>query len=85
MNGDLRKWITIEKALPAGGKTIILSSDGELNFTSFATLLTPSDEFLIEKYSIRYAASGRDLLRQGETSATELITVWIVFRRSNFR
>ena len=59
-------WVPIEKALPAGGKTIILSPDGALNFISFATLLNAKDEFLIEKYSIRYVASGRDLLREAK-------------------
>ena len=33
-------WAPIEKALPAGTKTVILSPDGELNFISFATLLS---------------------------------------------
>ena len=69
-------WAPIEKALPEGTKTVILSPDGELNFISFATLLTPIDEFLIEKYSIRYVASGRDLLREREASATELLAVF---------
>jgi CHAT domain-containing protein/tetratricopeptide (TPR) repeat protein len=69
-------WAPIEKALPAGTKTIILSPDGALNFISFATLLNAKDEFLIEKYSIRYVASGRDLLREGEVSPTELLAVF---------
>ena len=70
-------WAPIEKALPAGTKTIILSPDGELNFISFATLLTSGEEdFLIEKYSIRYVASGRDLLREREPSATPLLAVF---------
>ena len=69
-------WAPIEKALPAGSKTIILSPDGALNFISFATLLDAKDEFLIEKYSIRYVASGRDLLREREVSATELMAVF---------
>ncbi len=69
-------WVPIEKSLPASAKTIILSPDGELNFISFATLLTPIDEFLIEKYSIRYVASGRDLLREREASGTELLAVF---------
>jgi CHAT domain-containing protein len=61
-------WAPIEKALPAGTNTVILSPDGELNFLSFATLLSADDKFLIEKYSIRYVASGRDLLREHEVS-----------------
>ena len=69
-------WVPIEKALPAGGKTIILSPDGALNFISFATLLNAKDEFLIEKYSIRYVASGRDLLLEAEASASELVAVF---------
>ena len=69
-------WAPIEKDLPAGTKTVILSPDGELNFVSFATLLSADDKFLIEKYSIRYVASGRDLLREHEVSPTELLAVF---------
>lgn len=59
-----RLWVPIEKALPSGTNTVIVSPDAELNFVSFATLLTPDGRFLGEKYSIRYVASGRDLLRK---------------------
>jgi tetratricopeptide (TPR) repeat protein len=69
-------WAPIEKALPEGTKTVILSPDGDLNFVSFATLLSAADEFLIEKYSIGYVASGRDLLRERGPSATELLAVF---------
>jgi CHAT domain-containing protein len=69
-------WAPIEKALPLGTKTVILSPDGDLNFISFATLLTAVDEFLIEKYTIGYVASGRDLLREREASPTELLAVF---------
>lgn len=57
-------WAPLEPALPKDTKTIILSPDGALNFLSFATLLTPEDMFLSQKYSIRYVSSGRDLLRE---------------------
>jgi CHAT domain-containing protein len=43
---------------------VILSPDGDLNFVSFVTLMAPDGEFLAEKYSLRYVASGRDLLRE---------------------
>ncbi len=56
-------WAPIERALPANTKSIILSPDAELNFVSFATLLGEDDQFLAEKYSLRYVSSGRDLLR----------------------
>jgi CHAT domain-containing protein len=59
-------WASIEKALPAGTTTVIVSPDAELSFVSFATLLTPDDRFVGEKYSVRYVASGRDLLRQAK-------------------
>jgi tetratricopeptide (TPR) repeat protein len=69
-------WAPIEEALPAGTKRVILSPDGELNFISFAILLSAADDFLIEKHSIGYVASGRDLLREREPSATELLAVF---------
>jgi CHAT domain-containing protein len=62
-------WGPIEKALPAGTTTVIVSPDAELSFVSFATLLTPDDRFVGEKYSVRYVASGRDLLREAKTQA----------------
>ena len=57
-------WAPIENSLPAAAKTVIISPDGALNFVSFATLLTPNDQFLSEKYSVRYVTSGRDLLEE---------------------
>src|SRR5262249_20059184 len=51
-------WVPVEKALPAGAKTVIISPDAGLSFVSFATLVGPDDKFLAEKYSIRYVASG---------------------------
>ena len=62
-------WAPIEKALPDGTATVIVSPDAELSFVSFATLLTPEDRFVGEKYSIRYVASGRDLLREAKAPA----------------
>jgi len=61
-------WAPVERALPAGTTTVIVSPDAELSFVSFATLLTPDDRFLSEKYSIHYMASGRDLLRETKTA-----------------
>ena len=45
-------WAPIEPVLPKGTKTVLISPDGALNFLSFATLLTPEDQFLSQKYSI---------------------------------
>ena len=55
-------WGPLDTQLPSDTKTVIVSPDASLNFVSFATLLTQDNRFLAEKYSIRYVASGRDLL-----------------------
>jgi tetratricopeptide (TPR) repeat protein len=68
-------WAPIEKALPAGTTTVIVSPDAELSFVSFATLLTPDDRFVGEKYSVRYVASGRDLLRDTKPTAGSKTTM----------
>jgi tetratricopeptide (TPR) repeat protein len=59
-------WAPIEKALPEASATVIVSPDAELNFVSLATLLSVDDQFVAEKYSVRYVASGRDLLRKSK-------------------
>ena len=55
-------WEPVDALLPPDTKTVIVSPDASLNFVSFATLLAPDNQFLAEKYSIRYVTSGRDLL-----------------------
>lgn len=69
-------WEGIEKILPAGTRTVIISPDAELSFVSFATLLAPDDKFLGEKYSIRYVASGRDLLRESKSSNSAATVIY---------
>ncbi|HYR21740.1 MAG TPA: CHAT domain-containing tetratricopeptide repeat protein [Chthoniobacterales bacterium] len=69
-------WAPIEKVLPAGTSTAIISPDAELSFVSFATLLTSDDRFVGEKYSIRYVASGRDLLREFKTANNSQTNVY---------
>jgi tetratricopeptide (TPR) repeat protein len=69
-------WTTIEKALPAGTTTVIVSPDAALSFVSLATLVGPDDKFLAEKYSIRYVASGRDLLQQTKASGNPQTAVY---------
>ncbi len=74
-------WAPLELFLPAGTKTIIISPDASLNFVSFATLLTPTDRFLAQNYSIRYVSSGRDLLREVKAPASE---EFVVFASPNY-
>jgi CHAT domain-containing protein len=49
-------------ALPEGTQTLVLSPDSILHGVPFAALLGPGDRFLGECYTVRYVASGRDLL-----------------------
>ena len=56
-------WTPVQEVLPDETRTVIISPDAQLNFISFATLLTPKDRFLAEDYRIQYVSSGRDLLR----------------------
>jgi len=57
-------WMPIAAALPADTKALLISPDGALSAVSFAMLLAADDHFLGEKYSVRYVASGRDLLAE---------------------
>jgi tetratricopeptide (TPR) repeat protein len=68
-------WEPIQGALPERVKTVIISPDGQLNFLSFATLLDGDKRFVAEKYSIRYAASGRDLLRELKPTQNHQVVV----------
>jgi len=68
-------WEPIDQEFPRGANEIIVSPDGQLNFLSFATLLDLNKCFVAEKYSIRYAASGRDLLRDAQPTPSRQIIV----------
>ncbi len=62
-------WEPVGKALPTETREVIVSPDGELNFLSFATLLTGGKgEFLGEKYRVAYVGSGRDLMASGNVA-----------------
>lgn len=69
-------WSPIETILPRGTRTIIISPDGNLNFLSFAILLNRDGRFLSEDYSIRYVASGRDLLVNGSTGKKHSVSIF---------
>ncbi len=69
-------WAPLEPLLPAGTQATIISPDAALNFVSFATLLTPDNQFLARNYSISYVASGRDLLRAQESSTNSEMLVF---------
>jgi tetratricopeptide (TPR) repeat protein/CHAT domain-containing protein len=69
-------WAPIGQALPSQTKRIIISPDGELNFISFATLLTKGKQFLAQRYSVQYVASGRDLLREPKPSIAREVVLF---------
>jgi CHAT domain-containing protein len=68
-------WAPIAEALPPAVKNVIISPDAELNSISFAALLPRTDEFVCQKYSIRYVASGRDLLKKVKSPASDPMTM----------
>lgn len=57
--------LTLGKIAPKlGGATkLSLAPDGQLNLVPFAALVDPSGGFVVQKYTITYLTSGRDLLR----------------------
>jgi CHAT domain-containing protein len=69
-------WAPIGQALPSQTKRIIISPDGELNFISFATLLTKDKQFLAQTYNVQYVASGRDLLREPKPSTAKEVVLF---------
>jgi CHAT domain-containing protein/Flp pilus assembly protein TadD len=57
-------------------RRIFLSPDGSLNLIPFAALVDENGNYLIEKYSITYLTSGRDLLRlqaQAESRSASMV------------
>src|SRR5271166_2697673 len=75
-------WAQIGQALPSQTKRIIISPDGQLNFISFATLLTKDKQFLAQTYEVQYVASGRDLLREVKPSTAKEV---VLFANPNFK
>jgi tetratricopeptide (TPR) repeat protein len=69
-------WAPIGQALPSQTKRIIISPDGQLNFISFATLLTKDKQFLAQTYDVQYVASGRDLLRELKPSIAREVVLF---------
>ena len=54
-------WKPIEPLL-RGAERILIAPDGALNFVPFAALQTQAGGFLLDRYTITYLTSGRDLL-----------------------
>jgi CHAT domain-containing protein/tetratricopeptide (TPR) repeat protein len=69
-------WAPIATNLPANTRHVVISPDGELNFVSFATLISPDRKLLGEQYLFSYVACGRDLLAAPESAAGGTLSVW---------
>jgi tetratricopeptide (TPR) repeat protein len=69
-------WAPIGQALQTQTKRIIISPDGQLNFISFATLLTKDKQFLAQTYDVQYVSSGRDLLREPKPTNTKEVVLF---------
>jgi CHAT domain-containing protein len=51
------------RALAGEAAQLLIAPDGELNLVPFEALVDEHDHYLVERYSINYLSSGRDLLR----------------------
>src|SRR5205807_152484 len=51
------------RALAGDVKQLLLSPDGPLNLAPLQALIDENGRYLVERYSISYLSSGRDLLR----------------------
>ena len=51
------------RALIGDATQLLISPDGELNMIPFGALVDEQERYLVERYSITYLTSGRDLLR----------------------
>src|ERR1700737_1423500 len=69
-------WAPIGLARRSQTKRIIISPAGELNFISFATLLTKDKQFLAQTYDVQYVASGRDLLREPKPAMAKEVVLF---------
>jgi CHAT domain-containing protein/Tfp pilus assembly protein PilF len=49
--------------MPGEPRRLLIAPDGSLNLIPFAALVDEQNKYLIERYSISYLTSGRDLLR----------------------
>jgi CHAT domain-containing protein/Flp pilus assembly protein TadD len=57
--------------MPGNPSNLLISPDGSLNLIPFAALVDEQNKFLVERYSITYLTSGRDLLRLQTTDQSK--------------
>lgn len=69
-------WAPVQKLLPEGVASVIVSPDSELSFVPFAALTTPEGHFLGERLRVMYVASGRDLLWRQQAAEGNSLTMF---------
>jgi CHAT domain-containing protein len=69
-------WRPIAQKIPEGTNQLVISPDGDLNFLSFAALLSEDGKFLTESYDISYVGNARDLLRESNTQPAKRIRIF---------
>ena len=57
------------RALAGDSRHLLVSPDGALNLVPFAALVDESGRYLVERYTVTYLTSGRDLLRGAPAAA----------------
>ncbi len=65
------------RALTGDASHLLLSPDGQLDLIPFEALVDERNRFLIERYSITYLSTGRDLLRMKVPRASESGTLLV--------
>jgi CHAT domain-containing protein len=61
-------WAPLAESI-AAKERILISPDGQLNFLAFAALRGPEGKYLIERHTLGYVTSGRDLVRRLDSAA----------------
>jgi CHAT domain-containing protein len=69
-------WRPIAQKIPEGTNRLLISPDGDLNFLSFAALLSEDGKFLAESYDISYMGNARDLLRESNPNPPNRIRIF---------
>jgi CHAT domain-containing protein/Tfp pilus assembly protein PilF len=61
-------WAPLAESI-AAKERFLISPDGQLNFLAFAALRGPEGKYLIERHTLGYVTSGRDLVRRLDSAA----------------
>jgi CHAT domain-containing protein/tetratricopeptide (TPR) repeat protein len=77
-------WPSLEPRLPAGTKNVILSPDGMLWLLPWAALPVDGNKYLLEKYSLRFITSSRDLLPKPALAKTLTTSAPLIFADPDF-